>query len=159
MVWKRSLANLVIMLLALGCGHRIDQAVCTRVIDGDTIIVKMHGTTQRVRLAGIDCPETNQPFGIEAKTATEKEILNMPVRILWRSRDQYGRILGRVETQQGLELNLYLVASGNAWWYRDYSIRKELARAERHARAERAGLWISPTPTPPWEFRKRRSAP
>ena len=50
------------------------SAICTRAVDGDTIIVNIAGVKERVRLIGIDTPETKHPrkqvqhFGLVQKT-------------------------------------------------------------------------------------------
>ncbi|HQH28791.1 MAG TPA: thermonuclease family protein, partial [Oligoflexia bacterium] len=44
------------------------------VVDGDTIFVMLEGRTNKVRLWGIDCPETGQAFGKRAKQFTSSKV-------------------------------------------------------------------------------------
>src|SRR6185295_11257503 len=52
-----------------------------KVHDGDTIIVLFQNTSQRLRLAGIDCPESDQLYGTEASEATKALALNREVTV------------------------------------------------------------------------------
>ena len=63
-----------LLALFLGCNHTspaplLPLAFVVKIHDGDTITVVSHGASQRVRLAGIDCPESDQPYGAEATDA------------------------------------------------------------------------------------------
>ena len=128
------------------------------VTDGDTIAVMHEGRSVRVRLEGIDCPESGQDFGQRAKQFTSDMAFGKDVVVDVRDVDRYGRLVARV-TVDGEDVSLALVRSGLAWHYTKYSRDPELAEAEMAARSAKVGLWSrsAPAPTPPWEF--RQSAP
>ena len=107
-----------------------------RVIDGDTIIVG----TNRVRLAAIDAPELKEPFGQESKEALCDMILHRIVRVEWKHRGRYRRIIGYVYLD-GEWINHSVVASGWAKRFRRYSRNRTLAEAERAAIAASLGIW------------------
>ena len=68
-----------------------------RIIDGDTIFVLTENREEiKIRLEGIDCPESNQPFGTRAKQAISNLCFNKKVRIEKSGVDQYGRTLAFV---------------------------------------------------------------
>jgi micrococcal nuclease len=122
-------------------------------VDGDTIDVDIGGHEERVRLIGIDTPETKdedapvQCYGPEASALTE---LLLPPGTAVRlerdveARDDYGRLLAYVHRADGLFVNLELARQGAATVL---SIRPNTAYAEVIARsvdeARRAGrgLW------------------
>jgi micrococcal nuclease len=126
------------------------------VTDGDTIKVMHQGRAERVRLAGVDCPEKHQAFGKKAKQFTPSLVMGQEVNVIAQKKDRYGRTLGYVILPDGRNLNRELVQAGYAWWYRQFSSDSSLGELETGARAARRGLWQDSHPVPPWEFRKTR---
>lgn len=124
------------------------------IIDGDTIEVMREGRAERVRLNGIDCPESHQAFGTRAKQFTAAAVFGKQVTVRTHDRDRYGRAIGDVTLLDGSSLNQALVQAGLAWWYREYSTDRVLERLDEEARNAKRGLWADPHPIPPWEFRK-----
>ena len=126
----------------------------TRVIDGDTIEVKLGGDTERVRLLAIDTPETHHPtkpvqcYGKEASAHTTELLpAGTDVRLERdeEERDDYGRLLAYVyRSSDGLFVNLDLVQQGYASLL---TIRPNVAHlrdftaAESTARSQSLGLW------------------
>ncbi len=100
------------------------NATVERVVDGDTIIVLVNGRRERVRLIGIDTPESvdkNRPvqcYGHEASAYTESLLPpGTPVRLVRdvEARDQYDRLLAYVvRTDDQLFVNLDLIENGYA---------------------------------------------
>jgi len=123
------------------------------VADGDTITVLLDKTQHRIRLEGIDCPESHQDFGTAAKKAIADKVFGKEVTIKWTSRDKYKRILGEVYLGNR-RINLEIVQEGFAWHYTQYSKDQTLANAEKEAKEAKRGLWSMPNPIPPWEYRK-----
>src|SRR5262245_15182047 len=94
------------------------------VSDGDTITVLDEQKRQhKIRLEGIDAPESNQDFGSRAKQSLSDLVFGKTVTVTSRKKDIYGRVLGDV-TVDGKNVNLEQVRRGMAWFYRFYA--KEL---------------------------------
>jgi micrococcal nuclease len=126
---------------------------CVGISDGDTILV-MQGRRQiKIRLYGIDCPEMGQDFGAQARRFTAQMVYGKLVTVQEMDRDQYGRTVAWVVVD-GQSMNKELVKAGFAWWYRYYALQdEELRTLEDRARKDKIGLWSSPNPIPPWNFR------
>lgn len=126
--------------------------------DGDTITVLTPQKHQvKVRLYGIDCPESKQAYGSRARQAASDMVFRRRVSVDVVDRDRYGRTVGIVTAPGGAVLNRELVASGMAWIYTAYCKRPvcDAWRGdEAKARAARRGLWADASPVPPWEFRR-----
>lgn len=132
-----------------------------KVTDGDTLIVlDARNTQHRVRLVGIDAPESNQPFGQRSREALSALVAGKQVEVDWHKRDRYRRVVGKIYAG-GRDVNLAQVRAGMAWWYwrhaSDQSWLDQIFYAMAHASAwwEDAGLWADPDPVPPWEWRQR----
>jgi endonuclease YncB( thermonuclease family) len=88
------------------------------VSDGDTITVLDASNKQhKVRLLGIDAPESNQDFGSRAKQSLSDLVFGKTVTVTSEAKDMYGRVLGDV-TLDGMNINLEQVRRGFAWFYR-----------------------------------------
>ncbi|AMV70741.1 nuclease [Desulfuromonas sp. DDH964] len=124
-----------------------------KVSDGDTIQVMHDGHAEKIRLAGIDCPEKKQAFGQAAKRFTLDLAAQKVVTVKIETTDRYGRTVGEVILPGGKSLNRELVRAGYAWWYQKYSSDTTLGLLESEARAAHRGLWAVPDPVPPWEWR------
>lgn len=125
------------------------------VSDGDTISVMHKGKAEKVRLNGIDCPESKQAFGQRAKQFTSALCLGDEVTVKGFGKDKYGRTIADVVLGDGRVLNQELLKAGFAWWYREYSKDKALAKLEREARAAKRGLWHDTASLAPWEYRRQ----
>jgi endonuclease YncB( thermonuclease family) len=135
------------------------QAEALSVTDGDTIWVRAWpNRVLVVRLEGVDCPESRQAGGPEARRFTAERVLDRTLEIRSHGLDRYGRTLGRVFVA-GVDLSLALVQAGHAWHSKEYSSEAALASAETQARVQRIGLWREASPMPPWEFRRLARQP
>lgn len=127
------------------------------VADGDTITVLRDREQIRVRLYGVDAPESGDAFGKVSKRFTSDLVFGRTVRVEAVDRDRYGRTVAKVFLPDGRSLGDELVRNGYAWWFRQYAATdRELERLEAGARRERKGLWADPNPIPPWESRAAR---
>jgi micrococcal nuclease len=128
-----------------------------KVVDGDTLDVDLDGKIERLRLIGIDTPETVDPrksvqcFGKEASNKA-KELLNGQYVKLENDdsqgeRDKYKRLLRYVFLPDGTNFNLFMISEGYAHEYTystSYKYQSEFKQAEISARNGNKGLW-SPT--------------
>ena len=131
-----------------------------RVADGDTVTVLDATNTQhRIRLEGIDAPESHQAFGAQSKQSLSEMVFGKDVSVVVRKTDQYGRLVGKI-LLEGKDINLEQDKAGLAWHYKEYQReqtpedRELYARAEDEARATRRGLWQESDPVEPSAFRK-----
>lgn len=137
-----------------GLSDERTTATVVRVVDGDTIDALVVGQTKRIRLIGINTPETVDPrrpvecFGAEASHKA-KEILNgRQVTVESDSTqgdaDKYGRLLRYVFLEDGTNFNLLMIREGYAYEYTynaPYKYHQEFNAAEQEARTKKAGLW------------------
>ncbi|XP_065049109.1 probable staphylococcal-like nuclease CAN1 isoform X2 [Musa acuminata AAA Group] len=116
--------------------------------NGDEILARKY----RIRLRGIDAPESEMPYGKEAKAELLKLVEGKPLKIHVYGVDRYGRSVGDVHCGR-IFVQERMLKGGFAWHYATYDKRPEFARKE--ARAARRGLWASSHPEKPWEWRKK----
>src|SRR6202007_563472 len=126
-----------------------------KVQDGDTVTVLVDEVQHRIRLAGIDAPENKQAFGTKAKQVLADKVFGKEVKVVWKKRDRYKRILGDIYLGERW-LNLEMVEEGYAWHYVYFSKDARLAKAEREAKEAKRGLLADPEPIPPWDYRKMK---
>jgi len=123
----------------------------TNVIDGDTIDVIIDGIRERVRLIGVDTPETVHPtkavehFGKEASEFTKQTLEGSEVTLEFgeEDRDKYGRILAYVLLFDGTNFNGELIRQGYAYAYLrfPFALSELFAAYEAEARRFKLGLW------------------
>jgi endonuclease YncB( thermonuclease family) len=131
------------------------------IADGDTITVLDSGNEQhKIRLAGIDAPESKQPFGNASKRNLSAMVAGKIVVVDFVKFDRYQRMVGKVVIGQ-TDVCLEQVKAGLAWHYKKYEREQSLedrqayATAGDQARAKKRGLRQDRNPVPPWEWRKR----
>ena len=154
---KSTLLTLVLLLLALPA-HAF-PALCIGVSDGDTITVLAAENQQiKIRLYGIDSPESGQPHGRKAKQNMSALVFGKDVEVTTVGQKHYGRMIARVSVG-GLDVCEEQLRAGYAWVFPRYCKLKicrgwEVIEAE--ARAARRGLWQDKEPVQPWEWRKEK---
>ncbi|KHJ55116.1 nuclease [Aureimonas altamirensis] len=149
------LSLLIIAAFTIGASAA-DISGRVTVIDGDTIAVE--GTTERIRLYGIDAPEGQQT----CETAAGERYLcgsnsaqfladligrNGRVTCVEDTRDRYGRIVAECSKPDGTVINEAMVRGGWAVHSTRYSNGRYKA-AEDHARSNRLGVWAGTFVTP-----------
>ncbi len=146
-------AVLAALIPVLAADHPDLLGKVVGISDGDTLTLLVDQTQYKVRLDGIDAPESHQAFGTKSKQALGDKVFGKPVRVTNKGPDRYGRTLGVVWVGDR-NINLEMVKDGLAWHYKQFSKDKSLADAELEARRAKRGLWADANPTPPWEYRK-----
>lgn len=124
----------------------------SRVIDGDTFEITNRGKPERVRLIGVDTPESVkpnspvEPYGIEASKYTKELIGGKMVRLEFdvQERDKYGRLLAYVYLEDGTMVNAKLLEEGMAVIMTippNVRMADTFLKIQRKAREEKKGLW------------------
>jgi endonuclease YncB( thermonuclease family) len=158
-VTTRRPGSIAVVLLAVisGCAgptHRVIE-----VTDGDTIKVLKDDLKLKVRLAGIDAPESQQAYGNASTRHLTNLVADRDVSLDCGKIDRYKREVCVVMVD-GKDANLAQVQAGMAWWYRKYQNeqkpqqRADYEAAEGVATAAKRGLWVDAEPVPPWEWRR-----
>lgn len=122
--------------------------------DGDTLTVLVDKQQMKVRLAEIDAPEKAQPFGQKSRQSLSSLCFQKRATVDVQDTDRYDRSIAKV-TCDGVDANVEQVRSGMAWVYRRYSEDAALIDLETEAQQAGRGLWLDPSPVPPWEWRKQ----
>ncbi|KAI5077124.1 hypothetical protein GOP47_0006948 [Adiantum capillus-veneris] len=117
--------------------------------DGSGTIARRY----KVRLRGIDAPESSMPFGPEAKAMLGSLVEGQALRLLVYTVDRYGRIVADVFCNKGFVQEI-LLKNGACWHYIAYDKRPELSKWEDEARSRGLGLWGEPNAVKPWEYRR-----
>lgn len=125
-----------------------------RVVDGDTLLIQYYDKEERVRLIGINTPETVDPrktvecFGKEAKEEMTRLAQGNKVYLEFDEsqglRDRYDRLLAYVYLESGEMLNRMMIANGFAYEYtylKPYMYRDDFRAALSFARNQKRGLW------------------
>lgn len=125
--------------------------------DGDTVVVLLNDNTQRtLRLAEVDCPETGQPFGKNAKQFTSEKVFGKTIEFVQTDLDRYGRTIAMIYYEDHKYLSEELIKAGLGWWYFRYSDNKILGAFESEAKRKGLGLWSDKKALSPWEWRKMK---
>lgn len=138
-------------------GPPLTPATVTRVVDGDTLVVNIDGKSSKLRLIGMDTPETVDPsrpvmcFGHQATEETQRLVDQANGKVLLEKdvseTDKYGRLLRYVwllHPDGRRMLNQELVKSGFARSYTyppDVRYAEIFRQEEQRARAAGKGLW------------------
>lgn len=127
------------------------QCIVERVVDGDTIVVNYKGRSERLRLIGVNTPETvhptkeEEPFGQEASDFTKSKLAREEITLEFdvELRDKYGRLLAYVWID-GKMFNETLVREGYAQvatYPPNVKYTELFLAAQKEARDNNRGLW------------------
>lgn len=150
---RRYLIILMVLFLSVGITRFLDKTYhVIRVIDGDTIEINYSGKKEKVRLIGIDTPETKhptkgvQPYGLQASAFTKENLEGEKVTLEFdvQERDCYGRLLAYVYTQDGTMFNGWLLEEGYAQiatFPPNVKYEEFFKTLQKEARQNNRGLW------------------
>ncbi|HXK38330.1 MAG TPA: thermonuclease family protein [Candidatus Paceibacterota bacterium] len=129
-----------------------------RIIDGDTITVGINGIETKIRLIGVNAPESVDPrrplqcYGKEAAAHLSALLEQRKVTLVFDDSqdryDKYGRLLAYVYRDDGLLINSTMIRDGYAYEYTyitPYVERQNFKQAERDASKALLGLWSPKT--------------
>ncbi len=163
-IYLAAILQILLLTVAAHAGRTVEGMV-KAVYDGDTVLLNTREESRlKVRLYGIDAPETKkpdvagQPYGDLSKRTLMNKIMGRRVTAEIIDIDQYKRTVVVIR-YAGRNINSEMVSEGMAWAYRQYlhgAYASEYIGAESLARSRRAGLWRESNPQPPWEFRNGR---
>jgi endonuclease YncB( thermonuclease family) len=142
---------ILIVFLLISPPSFAGQFKVTRVYDGDTIKASGHDIEIKVRLVGIDAPETSkkknepgQPFSKQATKYLAGLVLNKTVQVMGYGLDRHNRVLGVVFVN-GTNANLEMIKAGLAEVYRGKHPKllntKIYKDAEKEAKEAKRGMW------------------
>lgn len=132
----------------------------TRFVDGDTIQINMNGRQEKIRMIGVDTPETHKPntpvqcYGPAAAAYVKNTVGRQKLRLvadhLSTDRDRYDRLLRYVYLEDGSLLNQKIIENGYGFYYPYFPFSKSADFAAAQAAAQKAarGLWANCQPTP-----------
>ena len=136
------------------------HARVTWVCDGDTVWVRTFwGRRLKLRLIGMDAPESNQNYGRESQRCLDRLVGGRFVKVTVICNDKYGRYVAKI-MKGSTDVSLRMIEEGMAWAYVFSNVPKEDAKAYKAAAAkakkEGKGLWYRGKPEAPWDYRRRQ---
>ena len=153
---KQLFFSCIFLLCASLNAQWINDVKVVKVADGDTITVLTNENEQiRVRLYGIDAPESSQDFGSAARKVLSGAVAGKSVNINVKDTDRYGRSVGVVYVGNA-DVNEFMVSNGYAWAYRRFT--EDYVDKETEAKSKKIGLWSQSGSIPPWDYRKQQRA-
>ena len=138
------------------------QGRIVRVADGDTVtLLDERQTLHKIRLAGIDAPESAMPYGPQATLFLGSLVFGKDVEAVTYKPDRYGRKVATLMLG-AQDVNLAMLQAGLAWHFKRYRKEQPAAQAQAYARAEELArtknlaLWQDSDASAPWDWRNRR---
>lgn len=163
---KRKIAAIKVLIQAImGCAtlllamesfaNNVNGKV-VEVFSGDIFTIQIDdGKTFKVRLMEVDAPEPSQAFGRQARLFSESLLMGNLIHVEFDTIDKFRRLIGQVTLPDGRILNQELLRQGLAWHYRVHTpVNEFLSELEYRAWKSKAGLWIDPSASPPWKYRR-----
>lgn len=156
------LAGLATTVFAADPQPTLLSAQVAKVNDGDSLEVSLPTGAARVRLAGVDSPEFDQPYAAQSSAALRGLLpVGTAVELQVVTQDPFRRLVAVVWVVvdgQRINVNETLLKQGHVWAYRRYMGDPRFCDLEAEARDRKAGLWAQPVSEwvypPEWRFLK-----
>jgi len=147
LAWSAAfLALTLVTLHAQRPSDLVNKQVTARVltvIDGDTVDVRLSsGRRMRVRLHGVDTPESGEPLFQGATRFTRVLMFSKDVAMTGKDVDVYGRLVARIVVD-GKDASESIIAAGLACTYHRYIVDPALDAALDRAKAAKLGFWAA----------------
>jgi micrococcal nuclease len=138
------------------------QGVVTYVTDGDTLWIRPTNVTpnsepKKIRISGIDAPESCQLYGNQSTAALKKLVALKTVSVVSKRFDDYGRDVAQVSVN-GLDVGAWMVGNGHAWSYHSRHSAGPYRIEEESATRSRLGLFNDASAVEPRFFRKEHGS-
>jgi micrococcal nuclease len=138
------------------------QGIVIYVVDGDTLHIRpLDATTnskpQKIRIDGIDAPESCQSYGSESTSALKKLLASKTVTVFSKRVDDYGRDLAKI-TVKDIDVGAWMVSNGHAWSYHYRHSAGPYRVEEEAATRSRLGLFADAAAIEPRLFRKEHGS-
>lgn len=149
-MWKSSLLALLLSIPAFAY-----EAKVVSIVDGDTFTIDQGGKVKKIRLYGVDSPESYQDGGEQASSRLSALILNKTVTLEKVDTDRYNREVAIVFAGKQ-NVSAAMVGSGDAWVYPKYCKKPDCklwTASQLAAKDSKIGLWADAKPVEPWDFR------
>lgn len=162
-MWRLMKVLLLVLLQATAhAEHLTLTGRIVRVLDGDTVTLQdERQTLHKLRLAGIDAPESAMPYGHQATLYLVSLVFAKNVEAVTYKQDRYGRTVATLMI--GVQdINLAMLQAGLAWHYKRFAQEQPAAQAQAYSLAEELArkhnlaLWQDSDPAAPWDWRKSR---
>jgi endonuclease YncB( thermonuclease family) len=159
MLMRMTLLLIILMITAFAFAYAAANKVI-KVYDGDTLMVEMQGEKVKIRLYGIDAPESGQHGNVSSARFLRRRVFGNTVTIKVIKTDLFGQPIAIVFREgRSSSVNAAMVANGYAWV--DPAQCKaddcmDWRNLESQARKLKLGIWSGFDLKPPWEFRKQQ---
>jgi len=152
--WMLGGLGMAVIIFCAGflAGLKFERLEYKRMVDGDTfwVVDRRDGREWKVRLWGVDAPDTKECYFDESTKVLENELTSKKITYERFGYDGYGRILAKVYVN-GVSLEETLVATGAAMAYDAFDVHDELRpsaeyvanlkKIEEKAKNEKVGMW------------------
>ena len=133
------------------------QGIVTYVTDGDTLWVRpdniaANSEPRKIRIDGIDAPESCQEYGVQSTTALKKLVASKSVTVHSKRFDNYGRDVAKI-TINNMDVGAWMVQNGHAWSYHFKHSAGPYRVEEEAATRARLGLFADTAAIEPRFFR------
>jgi endonuclease YncB( thermonuclease family) len=157
-------AFLAMAVCAFVCSDARANSFVGKVIEingGDEITIFNMNRPVRIRLIGMDAPESNQAFGDIARQHLSDLVYDKQVLVEYSGIGEHSSLIGRVSLND-VDISAQMIRDGAAWFDSRYTLsdsqREIYFQSEQAARKERRGLWQSEGAIAPWDFVKAEAS-
>jgi micrococcal nuclease len=138
------------------------QGTVTYVTDGDTLWVHpdnaaTNSEPRKIRIAGIDAPESCQQYGAQSTAALKKLVASKSVTVQSKRFDDYGRDVAKI-TLNNIDVGAWMVRNGHAWSYHFRHSSGPYQVEEEAATRARLGLFADTAAVEPRFFRREHGS-
>jgi micrococcal nuclease len=158
------IATQAIIAMAKGINETSNtwQGIVTHVTDGDTLRVRPLASSSKsdslkVRIDGIDAPESCQLYGVQSTVALKKLILSKQITVFSKRFDDYGRDVAKI-TFNNIDVGGWMVKNGHAWSYHYRFSAGPYGQEEKAAARAKLGLFDNASAIEPRIFRRNHGS-